>query len=72
MDNPLTVSNIKEATKLYGDNYVKWKFKMQILMDEYNFGSISRGDELKQESLQKLQLHQFKIGKGKRLSQNIF
>ena len=46
MENPpLVDSYINEASKLNGEHYVNWKFKLMIVLESYNAWSIVAGDE---------------------------
>ena len=45
MENPFFDYYLNESTKLYGENYVNWKFKLQTGMEGYNIWSIVCEDE---------------------------
>ena len=42
---PLADTYINEASKLNGENYINWKFKMMIMLESTNSWSIMTGDE---------------------------
>ena len=42
---PLADTYINEASKLNGENYVNWKFKMMIVLESANAWSIVTGNE---------------------------
>ena len=44
---PLVDTYINEASKLNGENYVNWKFKMMTVLESANAWSIVTGDEPK-------------------------
>ena len=46
MENPpLADTYINEVSKLNGENYVNWKFKMMTMLESANVWSIVTGDE---------------------------
>eukprot|EP00253_Pinus_taeda_P020335 PITA_20335 len=47
MANPLADSYLNESTKLDGENYVNWKFKIITVLEAYNLWPIVKGDETK-------------------------
>jgi hypothetical protein len=47
MSNPLADSYLNESSKLDGENYVNWKFKLMIVLEAYNLWTIVKGDEPK-------------------------
>ena len=47
MANPLADSYLNESTKLDGENYVNWKFKLITVLEAYNLWTIVKGDETK-------------------------
>ena len=47
MANPLVDSYLNESTKLDGENYVNWKFKLITILEAYNLWTIVKGDEPK-------------------------
>ena len=47
MANPLADSYLNESTKLDGEKYVNWKFKLVTFLKEYNLWTIVKGDEPK-------------------------
>jgi hypothetical protein len=47
MSNPLVDSHLNESTKLDGENYVNWKFKLIMVLESYNLWTIVKGDEPK-------------------------
>jgi hypothetical protein len=38
---------LNESTKLDGENYVNWKFKLMTVLEAYNLWTIVKGDEPK-------------------------
>ena len=50
MVNPLVETYLNEANKLYGLNFINWKFKMQTLMEGYGVWNIVKGTELKPDA----------------------
>jgi hypothetical protein len=47
MENPLVDSYLNESTKIDGDNYVNWKFKLTTFLEAYSLWTIVKGDEPK-------------------------
>ena len=47
MANPLADSYLNESSKLDGENYVNWKFKLITVLEAYNLWTIVKGDEPK-------------------------
>jgi hypothetical protein len=50
MANPLAETYLTEATKLNGENYINWKFKMQTQMEGYNVWYITSSKEVKPDA----------------------
>jgi hypothetical protein len=50
MANPVRETNLNEANKLDGSNFINWKFKMQTLMEAYGVWNIVKGTELKPDT----------------------
>jgi hypothetical protein len=50
MENPLVNSYLNESTKLDGENYVNWKFKLTTILEAYSLWTIFKGDEPKPTS----------------------
>ena len=47
MSNQLAKSYLNESSKLDGENYIDWKFKILTICEGWNVWSIVNGDELK-------------------------
>ena len=47
MSNSLAGNYLNEASKLNGENYIDWKFKILTICEAQNVWSIVNGDELK-------------------------
>ena len=47
MSNSLADNYLNEASKLNGENYIDWKFKILTICEAWNVWSIVNGDELK-------------------------
>ena len=47
MANPLADSYLNESSRLDGENYVNWKFKIITVLEAYNLWLIVKGDETK-------------------------
>ena len=47
MSNQLVDSYLNESSKLDGENYIDWKFKILTICEAWNVWSVVSGDELK-------------------------